>query len=346
MDRALRDLLRAAQPFGLPLSTRFRGIDVREGVLFQGPSGWGEFAPFDEYDDASCARWLACAVEAAYGNWPWPKRDAVPVNAIIPAVDPRKAAALAYRAYFSDGCATVKVKVAEIGQTLDDDVARIDAVRSALKSAGAYEPRIRIDANGAWSVEEAIVAIRELDQVAGRLEYVEQPCSSLAELAAVRARLGVPIAADESIRNADDPIRAARSGAADLVVIKVPPLGGVNEALRIAAAAGLPVVVSSAMDSSVGLATGVAVAAALDDLRYACGLGTGALLADDLVAYPMRPSYGYLRVDRMWPDPAALERAKQRVTPQRIMWWRRRITRAWNAGAGAKVGDLVRGSLA
>jgi O-succinylbenzoate synthase len=340
-DRKLAELLASATPFALPLAKPFRGVTHREGVLLQGPSGFGEFAPFLEYDDNTCACWLASGIEAAYGTWPQAVRDRIPVNAIIPALTPTEAAAMAYRAYVGDGCTTVKVKVAEAGQTLDDDVARIAAVRSAQWSAGVHHPAIRIDANGAWTVDEAVVAIRELDGVSGGLEYVEQPCRTLEELAELRGRISVPIAADESIRTASDPIRAAQMSAADIVVVKVPPLVGVHLALEVVRAAGVPVVVSGAMDSSVGLSAGIALAAAVDSLPLACGLGTGALLADDLVAVPVRPRHGSLAVGRIAPDPERLAAASDRLGPQRRAWWLDRLARAWEAGARELAGSWI-----
>lgn len=343
-SEALAMILANATPFGLPLATRFRSIDLREGVLLAGPSGWGEFTPFPEYDDQTAARWLSAAVEAAYGSWPAAKRDVVPVNAIVPAVSPTRAAELTYEAWVADGCSVIKIKVAEQGQTSQDDAARVSAVRYALADVGAIDPKIRIDANGAWTVDQALAAILELDAAAGGLEYVEQPCASLSELAMVRAETLVPIAADESIRTAADPLRAAQTGAADIVVIKVAPLGGVSVALRVAQAAqgaGIGVVVSGAMDSSVGLAGPLAVAAALDDLPYACGLGTGSLLGGDLVDRPVRPRFGVLPVVRTDPDPQALDRAQARLSPQRAAWWLDRLERAWAAGAQDQVQNLI-----
>lgn len=344
-SEALAMILGKATPFGLPLTTRFRGIDLREGVLLQGPSGWGEFSPFPEYDDQTAVRWLAAAVEAAYGTWPVAKRDVVPVNAIVPAVSPTQAAALTYQACVADGCSVIKVKVAEKGQTSQDDAARVSAVRHALAEVGATDPKIRIDANGAWTVDQAVASIAELDAAGGGLEYVEQPCASLPELAMVRAEVSVPIAADESIRTAADPLLAAQTGAVDIVVIKVAPLGGVKAALQVAQAAqdaGVGVVVSGAMDSSVGLAGPIAVAAALDDLPYACGLGTGSLLAGDLVDRPLRPRFGALPVGRIDPDPRALDRAQGRLPPERAAWWLARLERAWAAGAHTLVQNLIK----
>lgn len=346
MEAGLREVLANSTVFALPMATRFRGIDVREGVLLHGPSGWGEFAPFAEYNADTCALWLTSAIEAAYGSWPQIRRDRIPVNAIVPACSPQEAAALAFRAYVGDGCTTVKIKVAEAGQTLDDDIERVAAVSSAMVAASMPRPRIRIDANGAWTVEQATAAIRELDAiagpVAGGLEYAEQPCATLEELAELRRKVSVPIAADESIRKSADPIRAVRAGAVDAIVVKAPPLGGVSLALRVAQAAGVPVIVSSAMDSSVGLNAGLALAAALDDLPYACGLGTGALLGADLTAVPLRPHGGSLPVQRAAPDPHALAAAAQSVHADRARWWRERIIGAWSAGASDLAGSWLR----
>jgi len=274
--------------FSIPMKTRFRGITVREGVLLRGDAGYGEWSPFLEYDVAVAEPWLRCAEEAAAGDWPDPVRDSVPVNVTVPAVG----AATAHEITASSGCATAKIKVAEPGQTLADDQARVEAVRDALGPDG----RIRVDVNGLWSVDEAVAAIRLLDRAAGGLEYVEQPCASVEELAAVRRAVDVPIAADESIRRADDPYRVRDLEAADIAVLKVQPLGGVRACLRIAEDIGLPVVVSSALETSVGIAAGVALAAALPSLPYACGLATVSLLTDDVTDPSLLPVDGALPV--------------------------------------------------
>ena len=289
--------------FAIPMTTRFRGITTREGMLLHGPAGWGEFSPFLEYDARVAAPWLRCAREAADDGWPAPLRDTVPVNVTVPAVGPEQAAAVV-RA--GNGCRTAKVKVAEPGQTHAEEQARLEAVRDALGPRG----RVRVDANGAWSVDDAVTAIGLLDRAAGGLEYVEQPCATVEELAAVRRRVSVPIAADESIRRAEDPYRVRDLEAADIAVLKVQPLGGVRACLRIAEDIGLPVVVSSALESSVGIAAGVALAAALPELPYACGLATVQLLTDDVVLRPLLPEDGALPVVRPEPDPAALERLR------------------------------------
>ncbi len=292
----------------------FRGITHREALLLQGPAGWGEFAPFLEYDDAESARWLAAAVEAATVGWPAPVRSSVPVNATVPAVLEVGPVLARF-----PGCTTAKVKVAQAGQGLDDDVARVAAVRAHLGDEG----RIRVDANGAWTVDEAIVALTALAPFG--LEYAEQPCATVEELAQVRDVVEVLIAADESVRKAEDPLRVANAGAADVLVLKVSPLGGVSAALRIADQCGLPVVVSSALDTSVGIRAGVALAAALPDLPYACGLATTALLEGDVVASSLDGHGGALPVGDLAVDPSLLERWA--APPERRDWWLARYGR-------------------
>jgi O-succinylbenzoate synthase len=279
--------------WAIPMRTRFRGIDLREGVLLRGAAGWGEWSPFWDYDDTECVPWLAAAHEAAKVGWPDPVRASVPVNVTVPAVGPEQAAQLV-RA--SAGCRTAKVKVAEPGQTEADDLARVEAVRDALGPTG----HVRVDANGGWDVDTAVRMVRLLDRVA--LEYVEQPCRTVEELAVVRRRVDVPVAADESIRRAEDPLRVARLAAADIAVLKVQPLGGVAACLRIAEQIGLPVVVSSALESSVGIAAGIALAAALPSLPYACGLATLQLLTGDVTSAPPGVVDGELPVVRPEPD--------------------------------------------
>ena len=300
-----------AEVYSIPLRTRFRGITVREGVLFQGDAGWGEFSPFVEYDDDVARAWWLAAAEAAYDGWPEAVRDRIPVNVTVPACGPEEAAAIVR----SGGCRTAKVKVAERGQTLADDLARVEAVRDAIGDG-----LIRVDANGGWEVDEAVRAIGELERAVG-LEYVEQPVASVEDLAVVRRRVSVPIAADESIRRAADPYRVRELEAADIAVLKVQPLGGVRACLRIAEDIGLPVVVSSAVESSVGIAAGVALAAALPSLEHACGLATVQLLADDVTTKPLLPVDGLLEVRRVVADaipPADAERTR---------WWRQRVSR-------------------
>jgi len=289
-DHQQRELLAAVLPsmraFSIPMRNRFRGITVREGALVHGPAGWGEFSPFAGYGPAESSRWLASALESAGTGWPAPVRDTVGVNVTVPAVGPQAAARIVAAA----GCRTAKVKVAEPGQRESDDLDRVAAVRDAIGPDG----RIRVDANGGWDVDQAAAMLARLRWYG--LEYAEQPCATLAELARLRRLTDVPLAADESVRKASDPLAVRAAGAADIVVLKVAPLGGVRPALRVAQACGLPVVVSSAIDSSVGLAAGVALAAALPELDYDCGLATMALLTGDVTADPLLPVGGVLPV--------------------------------------------------
>jgi O-succinylbenzoate synthase len=317
----LSDLLDSARVVALPMATRFRGIDVREAVLFEGPEGWAEFSPFVEYDDAEASTWLAAAIDDAWMPRPPALRDVVGVNATVPAVPADGVAAVLAR---FDGCRTAKVKVAEPGQTLGDDVARVRAVREILGAEG----RVRVDANGGWNVDEAERAIHALAEY--DLEYAEQPCATVDELAELRRRvkyMGVPIAADESVRKAADPLAVARAGAADLLVVKAQPLGGVRRALEIVALAGLPAVVSSALDTAVGISMGVALAAALPDLDYDCGLGTGSLFTADVADYGVVA--GSLPVGRVTPDAARLDEFA--ASPDRREWWIGRLEHCWAA---------------
>ena len=325
-------LMAVAVPFALPMRRRFRGVDHREGLVFNGPSGGGEWAPFVEYSDETAARWLAGAIEAAFGTWPAALRDVIPVNAIVPGTSADDAYLLTRGAVTQQGCTTVKVKVGEPGRGLlsvPDDVARVAAVRAALDDCGVTDAaHIRVDANTVWSVDDAETALVLLNEAARGLDYAEQPCLSLAELAELRTRIDVPIAADESIRTADDPRRAAESGAVDVLVVKAPPLGGVRSALNVVADTGVRCVVSGAMDSAVGLSAALALAAALPSLGGACGLGTGSLLAADLVAEPLVPAQGVLRVGRTTPDVAALELATATMADDRQQWWWARLRRS------------------
>ena len=314
-----KELRAVAHVVALPLTTRFRGIEVREALLVRGPSGWAEFAPFAEYEDAEAATWLAAAIEDGWGPEPDLVRDVIPVNATLPAVAPDEIAAVLGR---FGATRTVKVKVAERGQTLGDDVARVRAVRERLGPAG----RIRVDANGGWNVDEAEHAAHALAPF--DLEYLEQPCATVPELAELRERLKdwqLPIAADESVRKAADPLLVAREGAADILVVKAAPLGGIAAALRIVADAGLPAVVSSALDTSVGLSMGARLAAALPDLDFDCGLGTAALLAADVTRHPLLPREGRIPVSRVEADPDLLERWA--APAARRDWWLARLER-------------------
>ncbi|REE03961.1 o-succinylbenzoate synthase [Citricoccus nitrophenolicus] len=328
----LDELLEGAVVVAQPMHTRFRGVTVREAMLLHGPAGWAEFSPFAEYGPEESSRWLAAAIEAGWQGWPAPVRDSVPVNATVPAV----AAADVGRVLDSFGeVPAVKVKVAEAGRTgpegVTEDVARVAEVRRLRPGAA-----LRIDANQGWDHATALAALQRLAEHG--LEYAEQPVAGIAGLARLREALhaaGTPvrIAADESVRKETDPLAVARAGAADLVVVKVQPLGGVRRALGIVGAAGLDAVVSSALDTSVGIAAGVALAASLPALPYACGLGTVALFTEDVAIRPWIPDGGRLASSssgasraRPVPDPAAL--ARLRADEDRQQWWRQRLMQA------------------
>jgi O-succinylbenzoate synthase len=321
MHPTLDDLLGSARVVTLPLVSRFRGIDVREALLLEGPNGWTEFSPFTEYHDAEAAVWLAAAIDFGWGASHPQLRDTVGVNATLPAVPVSEVAGVLER---FPGCRTVKIKVGERGQTLEDDRARVAAVRDILGPEG----RIRVDANGAWNVDEAEHAIHAFAEC--DLEYVEQPCATIDELAQVRKRvkyMGIPIAADESVRKADDPLEVARAGAADILIIKAQPLGGISAALRIIEQAGLPVVISSALDTSVGISMGLHLAAAVENLDYDCGLSTAALLAADVTDVPLIPADGQLEVRRVVPTDHLL--ATHAASRDRANWWHARLERCY-----------------
>jgi o-succinylbenzoate synthase len=304
----LADLLDRVHVVALPMRVRFRGITIREVALIDGPAGWGEFGAFAEYEPPEAAHWLASGIEAAYETPPPARRDRIPVNATVPAVAPELVPELLSR---FPGARTAKVKVAEPGQTLSDDVVRVEAVRALV-------PTVRVDANGGWSVDQAVSAAAAL----GPLEYIEQPCRTVEELAEVRRRVDIPVAADESIRKADDPLYVVRAGAADVAVLKVAPLGGTTALLKIAEQIDIPVVPSSSLDSAVGISTGLRAAAALPALKHACGLATGRLFLED-VADVTNLVDGYLPVEPVTPDPARLHGLA--AAPPRRDWWIRRI---------------------
>lgn len=302
------------------MRVQFRGVNHREALLVRGPAGWGEFCPFPEYDDAESAPWLRGAIEAGWEGFPEPLRQRVAVNATVPAVPAAEVESVLAR--FGPVTA-VKVKVAEKGQSLADDLSRVAEVRRLLPTAG-----LRVDANGGWTVPDAITALTALAEYS--LEYAEQPVMDIGGLREVRLELrrrGVPvlIAADESVRKESDPLRVAREDAADLLVIKAAPLGGVRRALDIVAQAGLPAVVSSALDTSVGISAGIALAAALPELPYACGLGTVSLMHGDVTATSLAPDGGWLPVGPVEVSGELLDRYA--ADPQRTAWWLDRLDR-------------------
>ncbi|MCS6553110.1 o-succinylbenzoate synthase [Curtobacterium flaccumfaciens pv. flaccumfaciens] len=314
----LADLLADAHVVALPMRVRFRGITTREAVVLRGPAGWTEFSPFVEYDDAEAAAWLRATVDFGWTDHE-PAADSVPVNATVPAIAADDVADLLAR---YPGCTTAKVKVAEPGTTVDDDVARVAAVRRVM----GPEAAVRVDANGLWSVEQAAAALERLAPF--DLQYAEQPCATVPELAELRSRiagLGVRIAADESVRKASDPLAVARAGAADVLVVKAQPLGGITAARAVIADAGLPCVVSSALDTSVGLGMGAFLAAAAMTPGYAAGLGTAAMFAGDVTDDPLLPVGGRVPVRRVDVTAELVERYA--ASPERTAWWRERVAR-------------------
>lgn len=310
--------------FALPLKRAFRGVTVREGVLFEGPNGWAEFAPFADHSDEHAGRWLTAAIEQAYGTWPALQRTAVPVNAIIPVTDVDTTKQLVDDA-LAGGITTFKTKVGD--EYFDHDVARVAAIREALDDAGA-DGSIRVDTNQQWTLQQAIDRLAVLDAIADGLEYAEQPVAGTDDLKALRRAVDVRIAVDEGVRLAQDPASAINElkDVADVIVLKSIPLGGVNAALALAERIALPIVVSGSLDSSIGLASGLHLAGALAELPYACGLATGALFEHDVVTSPQQVKNGLLRVERMIPDtldPLGL------VTPAMTAAWHARFERAW-----------------
>jgi O-succinylbenzoate synthase len=319
---ALADLVSAARIVALPLRTKFRGLEEREVVLFEGPNGWAEWAPFVEYTDQEAAVWLAAAIDFAYGELPQLHRDRIPVNATLPAVAPDSVErVLTNFGEFS----TVKIKVAETGHTITDDIARIQKVRELYP-----DTKIRLDANGGFQITQAIDLVNQLKHLGIDIEYFEQPVASIAEMAELRlqlSRIGVKIAADESVRKVSDPLAVAQANAADILVLKAAPLGGIGRALDIAAEAELPVVISSALDSSVGLSMGAYLAAAIPDLEFDCGLATSALLAGDVTREPLRAENGFIQVRRIDVDKSKLEIFA--AQDHRQDWWLERLERVY-----------------
>lgn len=323
MTPTLDEILAGAIPFAVPLRVPFRGLHVREGMLIKGPSGWGEFAPFDDYDNERAGRWLGAAIEASWGTWPVSIRDSIEVNAIIPDVDSSRAGLLARETIGECGCSTIKVKV---GRSLADDEARVVAVRDALDSAGV-DGKIRLDANALWSLDQAITSLRRLRSYG--IEYVEQPCADLNDMVRLRSEIDIPVAADEVIRLSGDPESVNLTGLVDYAILKPMTLGGAHATLRVAQSVGVPVVVSGSLDTGVGLSTSLAAAAALADLPLASGLGTGTLFERDLTDPSVLPRDGRIAVRRYSPDLDSLLAAADAISDERATWWRERLGAAY-----------------
>lgn len=339
---SIENLAASSFAFSLPLSVKFRSTINRTGLVFEGPNGWAEFAPFDNYDDEISGRWLAGALEQAFGYWPELLRPSVPINAIIPAVDEATASALTFRAAVEFGMSTVKVKVAEPGQSIEQDLKRLEAIRLQLEDLRIENINIRIDVNGQWNVSEAVKLISQYEIAAGGLDYVEQPCATLAECAEVKNETAVRIAVDEGLRLAKKINADAIRNSADVVIVKSLPMGGVAKSLKVIGEIGLPVVVSGSLDSSIGLISGIALATSVPDLAGACGLGTGLLFANDLVSVPLLPRNGEIYFSRPSPDQTLLKLANDLVMPQEQHEWQNRMIRSWYASAINLVSESVR----
>jgi O-succinylbenzoate synthase len=311
----INELLASMRVIALPMKTEFRGIKVREVALFQGDQGWAEFSPFLEYDDYESARWLAATIEAATTPRPTALRSSIPVNGTIPATNDNKSIDQLVGTYA--GVKTFKVKV---GENLSEDIARLVKIRSLGRKVN-----IRIDANGLWNVDQALTNLYAFYEEVGPFEYVEQPCATLEELRELKDKIRIPlkIAVDEIIRKAEDPFSINLDGAADILMLKVQPLGGINRSLKIAKHYQLPVVVSSALESAVGIRYGLELAASIETLSYDCGLATGSLFTRDVAQNPViggaisvsphgDPDYNFDGFD---------------VAADRYEWWQNRVMR-------------------
>jgi O-succinylbenzoate synthase len=307
MDQSLLDTMRV---IALPTKTNFRGINIREVALFKGEYGWGEFSPFLEYDHAESEPWLACAIEAATKPRPKLYRNSVRVNGTIPATNDKNVIKALVETY--QGVTTFKVKV---GDNLSEDIVRLAQIRSLGRKIN-----IRIDVNGLWSVKEALTNLYAFYEEVGPFEYVEQPCATLEELRELKASIRVPlkIAVDEVLRKAKDPFALDLTGAADLVMLKVQPLGGIARAHKLAEHHKLPVVVSSALESAVGINYGLQLAASFEEMNFDCGLGTGSLLAANVADLPIVD--GQIEISDVEPDFNGYE-----VAPDRFEWWKNRV---------------------
>ena len=303
-------LLESMRVIALPTKTNFRGITVREVALFQGEYGWGEFSPFLEYDYQECAPWLMCAIEAATKPRPQLYRSSVRVNGTIPATNDKSVIKSLVETY--QGVKTFKVKV---GDNLGEDIVRLAQIRSLGRDI-----KIRIDVNGLWSVKDALTNLYAFYEEVGPFEYVEQPCATLEELRELKASIHIPlkIAVDEVLRKAKDPFAIDLSGAADFVMLKVQPLGGIARAHQLAEHHKLPVVVSSALESAVGINYGLQLAASFPEMNFDCGLGTGSLLGADVASLPI--VNGEIEITEVEPDFNGYE-----VAPDRYEWWKNRV---------------------
>ena len=310
---SFNELLSTMRVLALPMKTSFRGINVREVALFEGQYGWAEFSPFLEYDDRESAHWLACTIEAATQPRPIPIRTSIPVNGTIPATTDKKIIDELVSAY--SGVKSFKVKV---GENLGEDIARLARIRSLGRTIN-----IRIDVNGLWSVDEALTNLYAFYEQVGPFEYVEQPCATIEELRELKEKIKIPlkIAVDEVIRKSDDPFALDLAGAADILMLKVQPLGGISRSLAIAEHHQLPVVISSALESAVGIGYGLELACAVEELSYDCGLATGSLFSRDIAH--LKIENGAVSAQPL----RDLDFEGLDVSAERYQWWQNRVMR-------------------
>lgn len=339
---SINTLAASAQPFALPLLDRFRDTDVRQGLLFEGPSGWAEFAPFFNYSDEIAGLWLAGALEQAFGTWPLPVRDPARCNAIIPLVGADRTRELVEKAVLEHGMTTIKMKVADgHDQMWTQDLVRVQIARITLQALGV-SGKIRIDANGGWELDQAVERLIAFSDVAGGLDYVEQPCATVDELRELKQRLPeVRVAIDESIRLGGAVDSTMFRNLADVAILKALPLGGVHAAVRTARVLELPVVVSGSLDTSVGLAAGVALSQSVPLLYGDCGLATGLLFAQDVTSQPLVPVNGRVAARRVVPDLVMQQFVSNTVADD----WRARMVRAWHASACHIVTPEIRAAV-
>ena len=319
MSLTLEEALGSLRVLALPMRTTFRSLNIRETALFKGENGWGEFAPFVEYSDQESLPWLESAIEAADKPLSPALRESIPINATVPASNDE--AEIEQILSWYPGVDTVKIKV---GTGIQEDLVRIAQVRKHLPKA-----KIRIDVNGSWSVKEAVLNVNAICEVTGDLlEYVEQPVASLDELKQLKEGMSVDlkIAGDEVLRKAKAPFAISLDGAIDILMLKVSPLGGIKRAMDLASHHKLPIVISSALESAVGISYGLALAARVTKLDYACGLGTSALFNQDVSDIPI--VNGAIKAASYPIDLDRVERYE--LKGERLEWWRNRISRVWN----------------
>ena len=308
----LDQILSSLRVISLPTKTNFRGINLREVALFEGPQGWAEFSPFLEYSDAECAPWLACAIEAANEEKPKLYRSSIAINGTIPALNDKRQIEELVKSF--PGVETFKVKV---GENLQEDIVRLAWVRSLRPKA-----KIRVDVNGLWNVETALRNLYSYYENIGPLEYVEQPCATVAELRELKAKIRIPlkIVGDEVLRKATDPFAIDLSDAVDYLMLKVQPLGGIKRAHALALHHKLPIIVSSALESAVGINYGSVLAASFEELSFDCGLGTGSLFSNNVAEIPIVD--GKIEIHHIEPNFEGKE-----VSADRYEWWKNRIMR-------------------